>query len=191
MPTKNTKINIQTGKLLIAEPFMLDPNFKRSVILLCEHQEDGTVGFILNKSVNMKITDLLAGFPDFDAEVYFGGPVQTDTIHFIHNVGDLLSNSYPVADGVWWGGDFDELKTLVNMGFLEPQNIRFFVGYSGWSAGQLISEMRTNSWILSEGDPNFVFNPKYFNNNLWSQVLQHKGDVFSVIAQVPEVICLS
>ncbi len=98
------KTHINRGKVLIAEPFMLDPNFKRAVVLLCEHQQEGSLGFILNKSLDMKINDLIAEFPKFDATVFYGGPVQTDTVHYIHNVGDLLNNSNGIIDGVFWAG---------------------------------------------------------------------------------------
>ena len=73
---------VASGKVLLAEPFMLDPNFKRSAVLLCEHSEEGSVGFIMNKPLNMRIDELIDGFPEFDSEVFFGGPVQTDTIHY-------------------------------------------------------------------------------------------------------------
>src|SRR5690606_33036284 len=117
---------------------MLDNNFKRSAVLVCDYvKAEGTVGFILNKPLDMRVDDLVADFPEFDAEVFFGGPVQTDTIHYLHNVGELLDESTKIVDGVYWGGDFDKLKFLISQGLIEPKNIRFFVGYSGWSEGQL------------------------------------------------------
>ena len=87
----------------MAEPFMLDPNFKRTAVLLCEHSEESSIGFILNKKLDMRVDALVNDFPEFDATVFFGGPVQTDTIHYIHNLGDLLEDSRTVAKGVWWG----------------------------------------------------------------------------------------
>ena len=83
-------IIIQTGKILLAEPFMMDANFRRAVILLCDHHEEGSLGFILNKPLKMSVDELIADFPEFDAEVYFGGPVATDTIHYIHDKGSLF-----------------------------------------------------------------------------------------------------
>ncbi|MEM9822310.1 MAG: YqgE/AlgH family protein [Bacteroidota bacterium] len=168
----------------MAEPFMLDPNFKRSVVLLCEHETDGSLGFILNKSLDMKINDLITDFPDFDARVYYGGPVQTDTIHYIHNVGDLLENSNEIVPGVFWGGDFDKLKFLVSSKLIEPHNIRFFVGYSGWTVGQLKDEMRFGSWVLGEMNSNYLFRTE--PDGLWQQAMEHKGDSYSVIAQMPD-----
>lgn len=175
---------LKKGKILIAEPFMVDPNFKRSVVLMCEHEEEGSVGFILNKSLDMKINELIADFPDFDAPVYYGGPVQTDSIHYVHNVGDVLDESMEVMNGIYWGGDFEKLKSLIKSKLVEPKNIRFFVGYSGWSYGQLKDEMALGSWLTDDMDLNYLYKVK--PNTLWQKVLQDKGDAFSVIAQMPD-----
>jgi len=175
---------IKNGKVLLAEPFMLDPNFKRSAVLLCEHNEEGSLGFIMNKPLNMQIDELIEDFPEFEAGVFFGGPVQTDTIHYVHNVGDLLEESVPVVDGVYWGGDFEKLKFLIDSQLILPHNIRFFVGYSGWSEGQLMDEMTYGSWVLADMDPNYLFKSR--PKQLWRQVMYNKGDAYTVIAQMPE-----
>jgi putative transcriptional regulator len=181
---------IKTGNLLLAEPFMLDPNFKRSVILLCDHsREDGTVGFILNKPLDMPLNDLVADFPDFKAQVYFGGPVSTNTIHYVHNLGDILDESVEVGRGVYWGGDFEKLKFLVTSQLIKPGNIRFFVGYTGWSPGQLNQELDYRSWIPAEMDSNYLFKSK--PQGLWNQIMYNKGNLYSVIAQMPEEVCLN
>jgi len=181
-----TKVKIKRGRALVAEPFMLDTNFKRAVILLCEHETDGSLGFILNKSLDMDVNELIADFPDFDAKVFYGGPVQTDTIHYIHNVGDLLEDSQKVIPGVYWGGDFEKLKFLIQSGMVTPENIRFFVGYSGWSAGQLSDEMKLGSWVPADMHANFVF--KSEPQDLWQEVMEEKGENFSVIAQVSDTM---
>ncbi|MEL6926102.1 MAG: YqgE/AlgH family protein, partial [Bacteroidota bacterium] len=110
--------------------------------------------------------------------------VQTDTIHYIHNVGELLDDSKEVANGVYWGGDFEKLKFLVSSELVHPQNIRFFVGYSGWSEGQLIEEMGIGSWVLADMDSNYVF--KSDHEELWQSVMNNKGDAYSIIAQMPD-----
>lgn len=180
---KETKVT--KGKVLIAEPFMLDPNFKRSVVLICDHEhKDGTVGFILNKPISMSINELIGDFPEFDSKVYYGGPVSTDTIHYVHNVGELLDDSIQVQQGLSWGGDFDKLKFLITNELIVPSNIRFFVGYSGWSKGQLEEEMKIGSWVVSDMDPNYAFKTK--PKELWQKVLNNKGNTYTVIAQMPE-----
>ncbi len=176
---------ISTGTILLAEPFMVDPNFKRSVVLLCDHsEEEGTVGFVLNKNLGLQVNELILDFPSFDAEVYYGGPVQTDSIHYIHNVGDLLDNSTKVVDGVWWGGDFEKLKFLITSDLVKPDNIRFFVGYSGWSTGQLDKELKLGSWVITEMFANYLFNNK--SDSLWQEVMKNKGDRYEVIADMSD-----
>lgn len=180
------KEDINSGKVLLAEPFMLDPNFKRSAVLLCEHTTEGSVGFIMNKPLNMRIDELIEDFPEFDSEVLFGGPVQTDTIHYIHNVGELLDDSIKVADGVYWGGDFEKLKFLITSDLVLPKNIRFFVGYSGWSDGQLNDEMGIGSWVIADMDANYLFKLK--PSALWKKVMYNKGNAYTVIAQMPDTV---
>lgn len=176
--------DIKAGRVLLAEPFMRDNNFKRSAVVLCEHTEEGSLGFVMNKPLNMKINELLADFPEFEAEVFFGGPVQTDTIHYVHNVGDLLDDSVQIMDGIYWGGDFDKLKILIETKLIQPANIRFFVGYTGWSSGQLWEEMQYKSWVLTDMHANYLFKSKY--PQLWQEAMNHKGGVFTVIARIPD-----
>jgi putative transcriptional regulator len=176
---------VHVGKVLLAEPFMMDPNFRRAAILLCEHvTQEGSIGFILNKSLQTTINDLMDNFPPFDAEVFFGGPVQMDTIHYLHSLGNLLEGSVEVTKGIHWGGDFEKLKALVRSGLVQPHQIRFFVGYSGWSDGQLTDEMKFGSWILADMDPNYLFKIK--PDVLWPSIMANKGSSFAVIAQMQE-----
>lgn len=175
----------KAGNLLISEPFMEDSNFRRSVVLLVDHtMDEGTVGFIINKPLAITMNELVEDFPEIESSVFYGGPVSTNTIHYIHNVGVILDGSTEIAQGVYWGGEFDKLKSLVQHGMILPENIRFFVGYSGWTQGQLDEEMKTGSWILSDMHPNYLFKSK--PGKLWNQVLHNKGDVYGVIAEVPE-----
>lgn len=178
------KSEIKTGKLIIAEPFMIEPHFRRSVVLLCNHESDGTFGYILNKMLDMSLNDIIADFPKFDAPLFYGGPVQTDSLHFLHNVGDLLIGSKRISAGVYMGGDWEQLKVLVDAKLIEPKHIRFFIGYSGWSEGQLAEEMQDGSWITEDMHANYLFNAQ--PHTLWRTVLQHKGDAFSVIADMAD-----
>lgn len=180
-------IKIKSGALLLAEPFMLDPYFKRAVVLLCEHEkEEGTVGFIINKQMDIKLNELIADFPEFDAKVNYGGPVQNDTLHYVHNVGNLLEDSKKVSNSIWWGGDFDKLKFLIESKLIQPSNIKFYIGYAGWSQGQLNEELNLGSWVVASGHANYLF--KSQQEELWKQVMYNQGNVKSVISTIPEDI---
>jgi putative transcriptional regulator len=104
----------------------------------------------------------------------------------VHNAGDLLEDSRPVSRGVWWGGDFDKLKFLMSSQLITPANIRFFVGYSGWSEGQLKDEKSLGSWVMANMHPNYLFKSK--PNELWQQIMSNKGDSYSVIATMPDAV---
>lgn len=175
---------LNTGKLLLADPFMMDDNFKRAVILLCDYHHDGSLGFIVNKPMDVKVHELLENFPENDMDLYFGGPVAHDTIHFIHTKGDLVEDSMEIAPGVFWGGDYNRIRFLLNHQIITDRDIRFFIGYSGWSPGQLEAELEYNSWMVANFDKNYVFTRKH--NDLWSKVLNHKGGHYEVIANISE-----
>lgn len=179
------KYDVHTGTLLLAEPFMADSHFRRSVVLLVDHSEsEGSVGFIINKPLAVRMNELVEDFPEIDAHVHYGGPVSTNTIHYLHNVGPLLDGSTEIGPGLYWGGEFEKLKFLVEQGLIQGGHVRFFVGYSGWSPGQLEEELDTGSWITGDMHPNYLFKSKA--NKLWNQAMHNKGDVYGVIAQVPE-----
>lgn len=174
---------ITKGKLLLSEPFMLDVNFKHSVVLLTDHDEEqGTVGFVLNQKSIYKVTDLLDDIGDFDADVFIGGPVSTNTLHFVHNVGNLLEDSIPVSRGIWWSGDFDAMKFLILQGMIKSDCIRFYLGYSGWSEGQLQSEIDEKAWILEDADSNYIF--KMDPHQLWKEIMRTKGHTFSALSEL-------
>ncbi len=180
----NMKHGLETGKLLLADPFMMDSNFKRAVILLCDCHHEGSLGFIVNKPMDIKVNELLEDFPEEDMNLYFGGPVAHDTIHFIHRKGDLVENSVEIDQGIYWGGDFDKVKFLLKNEVMTSQDIRFFIGYAGWSPGQLEEELAYKSWVLANMDKNYLFSGK--NKELWSQVMNNKGGHFEVIANISD-----
>ncbi len=136
------------GKLLIAEPTLTgDVSFNRSVVLLAEHNDEGSVGFILNKPLDYSINDLITEI-EVPLQVFNGGPVEQDNLYFIHKVPDLITNSVEISDGIYWGGDFDITVALINKGVITEQDIRFFLGYSGWASLQLDQELMSKSWIV-------------------------------------------
>lgn len=172
------------GDLLISEPFLPDPNFERSVILLCEHNEDGSLGFVLNKPIELNLADVIEEVNDFEKVLHRGGPVQEDTLHFIHRVGDSLEGSQEIANGIYWGGNFEQLLSLINTKQLNPQDFIFFVGYSGWSPGQLENELEEDSWIVyKQASPDEIFsdNPA----GLWRNVLSNMGGKYRMLSNYP------
>jgi putative transcriptional regulator len=181
---KKLEIRVKKGDLLVSQPFMMDGNFRRTVVFLAEYNKDGALGFILNRPLEYKVEELVLDFPDFKDNAYFGGPVATNTIHYIHRVGQILDESIEIDNGIFWGGNFDKLKSLIANNLVSPNDIKFYVGYSGWSPGQLEDELIHGSWIIAPVDSNYIFKQK--NMDLWKKVLEHKGENFEIIAQMRE-----
>jgi len=140
------------GRLLIAEPSLTgDVSFNRSVILLAEHNAEGTVGFILNKPLEYELSDLVQEIK-ISFNLYNGGPVDQDNLYFIHNVPHLIANSIEISEGIHWGGDFDSVVMLLNKKIITKNDVRFFLGYSGWAPLQLEDELSSKSWIVVTND---------------------------------------
>jgi len=140
-------MEIEKGKIITATPFLEDPFFKKTVVLIADFNEAGTLGFIMNKVTNLKLADLLEGI-EFDADIFYGGPVGNESVYYLHTLGETLPESVEILPGLYWGGDFETLKTLLNTGLADENQVRFFAGYAGWEPGQLEKEFETKSWIL-------------------------------------------
>ncbi len=147
---KTNNIRPERGKILISEPFLMDYYFKRAVVLLAEHNEEGTFGVILNKPVSTRFDEVVKGFPEFDGQVYLGGPVQSDSLFFLHTLGDIIPESMEIIEGVYWGGDIEVIREMVEVKSISPDDLRFFIGYSGWGPDQLKEELKRNSWVVSD-----------------------------------------
>ncbi len=172
------------GDLLISEPFLPDPNFERSVILICEHNHDGSIGFVLNKPLTLHLADVLEEVNGFDKMLYRGGPVQEDTLHFIHKTGDSLDKSEEIGQGIYWGGSFEDLLSKINTRQLNPDDFLFFLGYSGWSPGQLENELKEESWIIHKRASAYdVFDTS--PANLWREVLNNMGGKYRMFSNYP------
>lgn len=173
-----------TGKLLISEPFLNDPNFKRSVVLIAEHEEQGTLGFILNQPSSLLLKDLIPDLWEANYPVFIGGPVEVDTIHFIHRCYDKLNSGEEIANGIYWGGNFETLKVLVNNNTISANEVKFFLGYSGWGMQQLAQEIKENTWIVSEKyHPDLVFSAN--EEELWREVIINLGPKYAHISNFP------
>ncbi len=180
---KHENLTPKQGRVLISEPLLSDTYFKRAVILLTEYSENGAVGFVLNKPVDLPVTEILADFPDFNADVYVGGPVATGSSRCLHRLGERIPNSVHVIDNIYWGGDFDTLKILISEGVVDLSQVRFFLGYSGWSPSQLEGEINENAWLVSKVDPSRIM---LADKDIWKKTLNNLGKKYKVWANFPE-----
>tara|TARA_R110000868_G_scaffold172994_1_gene409005 strand:- start:802 stop:1434 length:633 start_codon:yes stop_codon:yes gene_type:complete len=173
------------GQLLISEPSIIgDLSFNRSVILLADHDKEGSVGFIINKPLKYTINDLI---PEVRArfKIYNGGPVEQDNLYFIHNIPDLIPNSIEISNGIYWGGDFESTKELINNGTIQKGNIRFFLGYTGWGQNQLEAEMNSNSWIVTSNNYKNKIIAKSATH-FWKEQIMELGGEYLIWSNAPE-----
>jgi len=172
------------GDLLISGPYLPDPNFDRTVVLLCEHDENGTFGFVLNKPSSTTFDKVFEEVQGFDETLYVGGPVQEDSLHFIHRDYKNLQSGSKVKNEIFWGGDFDLLLAKIDTKQIDRRDFRFFIGYSGWSPGQLEEELKSKSWIVCKNTTEellFETPPE----KLWKEVLRQMGGKYKVISNYP------
>jgi len=180
-----TNINLQKGHLLIAEPSIIgDLSFNRSIILIADHNPEGSIGFILNKPLDFTLQDLIPEI-EIPFEVYNGGPVEQDNLYYIHKTPELIPNSIEISDGLYWGGDFQKVTELIKKDQLKGEDIRFFLGYSGWETNQLTSELRSNTWILSENMHRKQIIEKV-NTSFWKEKMLELGGDYSIWSNAPE-----
>ena len=171
------------GILLIADPFLKDPNFLRTVVLLCEHRQQGSFGFVLNKQIEQTLDELITDLEGHSLPVYYGGPVQKDTIHFLHQYPDLIPESVKVGKDIYWGGNFETVTALIKNNSIDLGKIKFFIGYSGWGDGQLTGELDEKSWLTVSANQTIVFNTQ--QNEIWKSSLQQLGGKFEMMINFP------
>jgi len=173
------------GVLLVAEPSIIgDVSFNRSVVLLAEYNESGSVGFILNKPLEYRLKDFL---PEVDSNlrVYNGGPVEQDNLYFIHKIPELIPDSVEISNGVYWGGDFSAITELLKNKTIKKDQIRFFLGYSGWDSEQLEQELEMNSWVVTPNKyKNEIIGKSY--DNFWKEKMIEFGGDYLIWSNAPE-----
>ncbi|MGK0254264.1 MAG: putative transcriptional regulator [Mariniflexile sp.] len=178
-------ITPKKGNLLVAEPTIIgDVSFNRSIILLADHSSEGSIGFILNKPLDYTINDLV---PEVETpfKVYNGGPVEQDNLYFIHKIPHLIPNSIEISLGIFWGGDFSNVAELIAKEIITENDIKFFLGYSGWDADQLEKELKTNSWLVTENIyKNQIIGKNY--ESFWKEKMLEFGDNYSIWSNAPE-----
>jgi putative transcriptional regulator len=172
------------GKILISEPYLGDATFERSVVLLCEHNDSGAFGFMLNKSTDFTVNSVLDEQLPFEQELFLGGPVAQDSLFFLLRQDKaILKDSVHIKDDLYWGGDFDHLKELIQDGSVEIHNCRFFLGYSGWSEDQLEQELESDSWIIADIDSEDMFSEK--TASMWQDILRSMGGTYKMLSNYP------
>ncbi len=181
---KTNDMEPKKGRILIAEPFLPGSYFNRSIILLASYDENGAVGFILNKPVEFPVQHLFDDLPGFQAEICLGGPVSTDSVYFIHSLGKQIPGSEHITGNMYWGGDFDVLRDEIKRGKITASDIRFFVGYSGWAPGQLEEEINENSWLVSEMEQYALMHQS--DHELWEKAVGEMGGKYSLWLNYPE-----
>jgi putative transcriptional regulator len=174
----------EKGKILISEPFLPDSFFNRSIVYLTDHTPEGSVGFILNKKIDLTVDGSIEGFEGWHDNLNMGGPVAPDTIHYLHNLGDLIPKSVHVDGSIYWGGDIDVIRDLIKTGKIKPSHIRFFLGYSGWSAGQLERELKENSWVIATVKSDIIMNNR--GDDTWKKVLRSFKNKYRMWADFPD-----
>ncbi len=171
------------GDLLLSEPFMLDDHFTRSVIYLCEHNEEGSFGFIMNNTLDLKLHDFAAGFPDVNVTVGFGGPVDRNQLFFLHTIPEL-QDSIVVSSGIFIGGHYAAILEQLSKNAVSIDQIRFFIGYTGWAPNQLQQELDENAWIIAT-PPESISLMTANDDTLWKDVLHALGGKYKLMADFP------
>jgi len=171
------------GILLIADPFLKDPNFLRTVVFLCEHKEEGSFGFVLNRKYENTLDELIPDVDGFKLPVFYGGPVQMDTIHFLHQYPADIPGGEGVMKGIYWGGDFVKAVEMIKSGDMDFLKIRFYIGYSGWGNGQLNVELKEKSWLTVKANRKLIFQTSV--EEIWKESLKHLGGDYEMMIHFP------
>lgn len=175
----------RAGKTLLSTPFLDDVYFQRAAVLLVEHNEEGSLGFMLDKALDRKVGYFLEDIKNFDASVFVGGPVEQDRLNFFHSKGDMLENAIPIIPNLWLGGDIQETMDLINAGMIRKEDIRFFIGYSGWTGGQLDEELKRNTWVVSSLTSEEIFHQAH--GKLWEIGLNRLGGNYKYWEKFPPI----
>jgi len=171
------------GVLLVANPFLKDPNFLRTVVLMCNHDAEGSFGLSLTKQLPLTLTDVLPNATDSKFPVYLGGPVQPEAFHFLHEYPELISGGMKIKDGIYLGGNFESMLAQLNNNSFDSGKIKFFVGYSGWAPEQLDTELLEDSWLTVLASQRILFDVE--PENVWKESLREMGGPYEGLVNYP------
>jgi putative transcriptional regulator len=181
----HSKEKIEMGKVIIAEPFMQDPNFHRSVILILEHNENGSFGLVLNQLTSLYLADVIEDCTFNDDKLRQGGPVDLQSLHYLHTCG-YITGAIPVLSSLYWGGDFSEICEGLDTQKIDISQVSFYIGYSGWAAGQLQEELREGAWIIGNLSASDILDKKLDDDKLWQRAVQKKGGKVALLSNSPK-----
>lgn len=172
----------EKGMLLVSPPLMVDGIFHKSVILLLQHSEEGSMGFIINKQTNLSLTDVVNESLEYNEATFFGGPVSINQIQVLHKI-STIPESINVYDSIFWGGDFKILFDMIKKHQLCPSDAKFYLGYAGWSHGQLEDEIKNGSWLIVPAE-----NYNFWDNTdtLWEKVVKDMGLNPKIVKIIPD-----
>ena len=178
--------NYKKGSLLIANPVLPDPNFSRTVILLCDHDEQGSFGLVINRSTQLKAPDLFLNInilKSYNEKIYLGGPVSQSMVFFLCRSPSAAGKLDEICSGVYLGSNLETLESLYSSLENPEQDIRFYLGYSGWSGGQLAEEMEQNSWLVQKANEQFIFLDS--ESLIWPQAVNSLGEKYQYLTKAP------
>lgn len=188
---KHNNVLPAQGSILISEPFLQDAYFQRSVVLLIEHAQEGSMGLVLNKKTDLIVNTFfkeLEMFPEIP--IYLGGPVSANRLFFIHSLGDLIiPDALKINEHLYFDGNFDALKRYIQNGHPIEGKVKFFLGYSGWTEGQLAGEIDRNSWVVSQATNRSVLAAD--GESYWKRTLESLGSQYGTWTKYPKEPCLN
>lgn len=173
----STNIAVGKGRILVAEPLMQCKYFGRSIVLLSEQNDMGSMGFVLNNPLSFNVNEMVDALPNIRNPLFLGGPVHTNHLFYMHTLGKLVPHSVPIADGIYWGGKLEVLSHLVEEQVVTQQQVRFFSGYAGWSAGQLEAELKEKSWLVAEVNISELLS--LAPDKMWEKVVANLGSNYA------------
>ena len=180
---QSNTLKVSIGDVLLSEPFLNDFYFRRSAILIIDHNEEGSLGVVINKRLNVPFNDIVRGFPDFKADVYLGGPVETDRLFFIHTIGEIIPDSHKIMSGLYWSSNINALKAMIKNDLIKPHELRFYVGYAGWDSGQIRKELEANTWVVGKFSSKEILHT--MPGKMWSTFVNKLGKKYILWNKFP------
>lgn len=181
---ESNKVIPQRGNILISAPFIKDFHFSRSVVLLVEHSEEGSMGIVLNKSYHypLLLNNIIEGMDNlYPIPVFNGGPLSRDNLFYIHQLKNI-EGALHLGNGLYLNGNFEQVKQYMHSGKPTWGVIRFFTGYAGWKGNQLQEEIEQNTWMVSNHTTTEFLFPQA---DLWKNSLTRMGGKYAIWAKYP------